>query len=135
LEHGNLLGGCIPTEGLISGFAFRVQRRSCSEKISTRPDWRHAEIPAGKPPFRDARRINSGWKTQSLRFPRPKAQEAVASLWTGDHRRPLVLVRLLSQGRLENPQSGFQPTVEPTGFQPVVAQSGMHSKRHLLQHD
>jgi nucleoside-diphosphate-sugar epimerase len=43
-----------------------------------------------------------------VRDPRTKAQEAVASLWTGDHRRPLVFVRLLSQGRL---QAFANPTV------------------------
>ena len=47
-----------------------------------------------RPPPSGSRRINIGWKAQSLRFRRPKAQEVVAGLWTGDHRRPLVFVRL-----------------------------------------
>src|SRR5262249_21335641 len=33
--------------------------------------------------------------TGGLRFPRTKAQGARDSFWTGDHRRPLVFVRLL----------------------------------------
>jgi hypothetical protein len=41
-----------------------------------------------------SRRISIGWKTQSLRFPRPKAQEAPNIFWTGDHNGPLVFVRL-----------------------------------------
>ncbi len=69
----------MPTVGLISGFAFRVQRRSRYERTLTRPEWRRPENPAGEPPFRVAPRINSGWKAQSLRFPRPKAQEGSGS--------------------------------------------------------
>ena|SRR5208337_2527294 len=34
-----------------------------------------------------------------VRVPPTKAQEARNSFWTGDHLRPLVFVRLLSQGR------------------------------------
>ena len=57
-----------------------------------------------RPPLSGSRRISIGWKADALRFPRPKAQEAVGSSWTGDHRRPLVFVRLLSQGlTLEQP--------------------------------
>ena len=43
-------GGCMPTEGLISGFAFRVQRRSLYERAPTGPEWRRPETPAGEPP-------------------------------------------------------------------------------------
>jgi hypothetical protein len=63
----------------IPEFAFRVQRRSCYERTLTRTEWRRPETPAGEPQFRVAQRINSGWKAQSLRFPRPKAQEACHS--------------------------------------------------------
>ena len=52
LEYGNLLGGCIPTEGLISGFAFRVERRrsfrplgGTRSRMSMRPKAQEMPLP------------------------------------------------------------------------------------------
>src|SRR5262249_8227174 len=48
-------------------------------------------------------KIKARFANFQVRLPRPKAQEAVNIFWTGDHQRPLVFVRLLSQGRVERP--------------------------------
>jgi hypothetical protein len=82
------------TEGLISGFAFRVERRSRTEGSPHFPMVNTAKSSAGRPPLSRTGPIGIGWKAQSLRIPRPKAQKARNNLWTDDHKRPLVLIRL-----------------------------------------
>jgi hypothetical protein len=54
----------MPTEGLISGFAFRVQRRSRIGKTSPGPGAKSTNPSVAKPQFRIARRITVGWKAQ-----------------------------------------------------------------------
>jgi hypothetical protein len=90
-------GGCMPTEGLISGFAFRVEWRSRTEGSSHFPTVNTTKSSAGRPPLGRTGRISIGWKAQSLRIPRPKAQKASNNSWTDDHKKPLVLVWLLMQ--------------------------------------
>jgi hypothetical protein len=51
------------------------------------------------PPLSVSRRINIGWKAQSLRFRRPKAKEVVPGLLTGDHRKPLFCRAAIARPR------------------------------------
>jgi hypothetical protein len=99
LGRVNPLGGCMPTEGLISGFAFHVQRRNRPDRNSAWPGIGSTDSSADRLPLSGSQRINIRWKAQSLRFPRPKAQEAASGFWTNDHNRALFLVRLLLQPR------------------------------------
>ncbi len=60
----------MPTVGLISGFAFRIERRSRADRGPACPEINPTNSSADKPPFSDSHRISIGWKAQGLRFPR-----------------------------------------------------------------
>jgi hypothetical protein len=76
---------------------FRVQRRNRADRNPAWPGIGSTDSSADMLPLSGSQRIDIRWKAQSLRFLRPKAQEAASSFWTSAHRRALVFVRLLSQ--------------------------------------
>ena len=89
----------MPREGLISGFAFRVQRRTRAARRLAGSGGNVANSSAGKPAASGDRRISVGWKAQRFRLSSPKAQEPRNVTWTSGHDRPLVFVRLVSQNQ------------------------------------
>jgi hypothetical protein len=90
----------LTNSGISRSLASRPPYRNRADRNPAWPGIGSTDSSADRLPFSGSQRINIRWKAQSLRFPRPKAQEEVASLCTGDHRGPLVFVRLLSQGQL-----------------------------------
>jgi hypothetical protein len=54
--------------------AFRLQKRSPADGSLLGLSVNSTNSSADKPPSPGARRINIGWKTQGVRFPRPEAQ-------------------------------------------------------------
>jgi hypothetical protein len=136
-------------------FAFRVQRRNRTDRNPAWPGIGSTDSSADRLPLSGSQRINLRWKAQSLRFPRPKAQEAARSFWTSAYRRALVFVRLLSQPlfglRRQRPiirtyvRSGWfvrpvlvrEPSIGPLTVNSPArpAGIGIHSLRRTAFHD
>jgi hypothetical protein len=66
----------MPAEGLISGFAFRLQMRSRTGRSRAWPGIDSTDPSADRLPLTGAERINIRWKAHGLRLPRLEAQES-----------------------------------------------------------